>query len=107
MKALVDRDRELSWTNKYKHFKVTGGDWRHSRDSRDTDKLYKQAVTGQDRTTWAWELQLLCHALQCTPLHSSALQCTPVHSVQIFDISHNYKLSQRKPGAGLTRQAGQ
>ena len=24
MKALVDRDRELSWTNKYKHFKVTG-----------------------------------------------------------------------------------
>ena len=87
MKALVDRDRELSWTNKYKHFKVTG-DWRHGRDSRDTDKLYKQAVTGQDRTAWAWELQLLCHALQCTP----------VHSVQIFDISHNYKLSQRKLG---------
>ena len=25
MKALVDRDRELSWTNKQKHFEVTAG----------------------------------------------------------------------------------
>ena len=85
MKALVDRDRELDRELSCTVGPITGN---ICRQGGNLTRFYKLSVTGGP----------------CTGLDSTQCRYLIFLSSQF---SQSYKLSQRKPGAGLTGQAGQ